>query len=333
MLSKVVPFVSARMWQSRKLMGKWSKLLKSGCSKFVLAGLEMLQYFEAARVESWLGWIFNFGFGSIVFGVSPLERTVMVLFAFSLATASVFVLNQYFDREADQENEIKSNLPVASGRITPKRTLILSFLLIISSLVLTFVANTHLFPLFLVYLGLWTAYSTPPFRLKSVPIADFVISGVGAGFLPFLIGFLSTDRLIFSVPSIVLCALPLVLIQCGGHVIQAVGDYEADLKTGVQTFVVRYGRKRGVIVAGFMFLMAGLSPFVCSAFGLLSHRHLVLFPLILPLTVPIAMRYLDVLKDPTPRNVIRMQKAAKKYGLIGVTVIMAYALLVGATAF
>jgi 4-hydroxybenzoate polyprenyltransferase len=293
----------------------------------------MFRYFEAARVESWLGWVFNFGFGSILFGVSPLERTVMVLFAFSLATASVFVLNQYFDREADRENEIKSNLPVASGRITPRRTLIFSFLLVISSLVVAFVANIHIFPLFVVYLSLWTAYSTPPFRLKSVPIADFVISGVGAGFLPFLMGFLSTDKLISDASSIVLGAVPLMLIQCGGHVIQAVGDYEADLKTGVQTFVVRYGRKRGVIIAGIMFLTAGLSPFVFSAFGLLPYRHLFLFLVILPLTVPIIMHYLDVLRDPSPKNVVRMQKTAKKFGLIGVTVIFAYLLLVGTTGF
>ncbi len=293
----------------------------------------MFQYFEAARVESWLGWVFNFGFGSILFGVSPFERTVMVLFAFSLATASVFVLNQYFDREADRENEVKSNLPVASGRITPRRTLIFSFALVISSLVLAFVANVHIFPLFVVYLGLWTAYSTPPFRLKSVPIADFVISGVGAGVLPFLMGFLSTDKLISNASLIALGAVPLMLIQCGGHVIQAVGDYEADLKTGVQTFVVRYGRKKGVIVAGVMFLVAGLSPFVFSAFGLLPYRHLSLFPVILLLTVPIVMRYLDVLKDPSPKNVIRMQRTAKKYGLIGVTVIFAYVLLVGTTSF
>jgi len=293
----------------------------------------MFQYFEAARVGSWLGWVFNFGLGSVLFGVSPFERTVMVLFAFSLATASVFVLNQYFDREADRENEVKSNLPVASGRITPRRTLIFSFLLVISSLVLAFIANVHVLPLFVVYLGLWTAYSTPPFRLKSVPVADFVISGVGAGFLPFLMGLLSTDKLIFNIPSIVLGAVPLVLIQCGGHVIQAVGDYEADLKTGVQTFVVRYGRNKGVIVAGFMFLMAGFLPFVCSAFGLLPYRHLFLFPVIFPLTVPIIMRYVDVLKNPSPKNVISMQKTAKKYGIIGVTVIWAYVLLAGIASF
>ncbi|MDH5636545.1 MAG: UbiA prenyltransferase family protein, partial [Candidatus Bathyarchaeota archaeon] len=232
----------------------------------------MFQYFEAARVGSWLGWIFNFGFGSVLFGVSPFEITAIVLFAFSLATASVFVLNQYFDREADRENEVKSNLPVASGRITPRKTLIFSFLLVISCLILVFIANVHVLPLFIVYLGLWTAYSTPPFRLKSVPVADFVISGVGAGFLPFLMGGGLTDKLIANIPSIMLGAMPLMLIHCGGHIIQAVGDYEADRKTGVHTFVVKYGRKKGVIVAGFMFLMASFSPFVYSAFGLLPYR-------------------------------------------------------------
>jgi len=113
----------------------------------------MLQYFQAARVGSWLGWVFNFGFGSVLFGVLPFEPTGIVFLAFSLVTASVFVLNQYFDREADRENEIKSNLPVASGRITPRRTLIFSFLLVISCLVLVFIVNVHVLSLFIVYLG------------------------------------------------------------------------------------------------------------------------------------------------------------------------------------
>lgn len=293
----------------------------------------MSQYFEAARVGSWLGWIFNFCFGSVLFGVSPFEITAIVLLAFSLATASVFVLNQYFDREADQENEVKSNLPVASGRITPKRTLVFSFLLAISCLILVFMANVHVLPLFIVYLGLWTAYSTPPFRLKSVPVADFVISGIGAGFLPFLMGGGLSDKLISNIPSIMLGAVPLMLIHCGGHIIQAVGDYEADRKTGVHTFVVRYGRRKGVIVAGFMFLIASFSPFVYSVFGLFPYRHLLLFFIIFPLSIPIIMRYADVLKNPSTKNVINIQKTTKKYGIIGVTVIWAYALLAKIASF
>ena len=293
----------------------------------------MFQYFEAARIGSWLGWVFNFSFGSVLFSVLPFERTVLVLLAFSLATASIFVLNQYFDREADRENEIKSGLPVASGRMTPRSTLTFSFLLIVSCLLLVLIADVRALPLFIVYLALWTAYSTPPFRLKSVPIADFVISGIGAGFLPFLIGGELNDKLVSNIPSIMLSAMPLILIQCGGHIIQAVGDYEADLKTGVRTFVVRYGRKNGVVVAGSMFLIAGFSPLVYSASGLLPYMHLLLYIVLFPLSVPIIMRYSNVLKNPSTRNVICMQKTTRKYGVIGVIAILAYALLARLAGF
>jgi len=196
-----------------------------------------------------------------------------------------------------------------------------------------FIANVRVLPLFIVYLGLWTAYSTPPFRLKSVPVADFVISGVGAGFLPFLMGLGLSDKLISNIPLIMLGAMLLMLIQCGGHIIQAVGDYETDRKTGVHTFVVRYGRKKGVIVARFMILIASFSPFVYSAFGLLPYRHLFLFFILFPLSIPIIMRYEDVLTNPSTKNVITMQKTTRKYGIIGVTVIWAYALLAKIASF
>ena len=194
-------------------------------------------------------------------------------------------------------------------------------------------ANTSVLPLFIVYLGLWTAYSTPPFRLKSVPVVDFLISGVGAGFLPFLIGGGLTEKLISNIPSLLLAAMPLTLIQCGGHIIQAVGDYEADRKTGVRTFVVRYGRKNGVFVAGFMFLTASFSPFVYSAFGLLPLRHLFLILVLLPLSIPIIKRYADLIKNPSTNNIINMQKTTRKHGLIGITLVWVYALLTKTVGF
>lgn len=290
----------------------------------------MFHYFEIARVGSWLGWLFNFGFGSVLFGVPPVEITAIVLFAFSLATASVFVLNQYFDREDDRENEVKSNLPVASGRISPRKTLLFAFFLVITCLVLVVVAKVQVLPLFVVYLGVWTAYSTPPVRLKSVPVADFVISGIGAGFLPFLIGRGVTDQLASDVPSIVGAAVPLMLIHCGGHIIQAVGDYEVDRKMGVRTFVVRFGRKKGVIVAGLMVLSACFSPFVYSVFGLLPYRHLLVFFALFPLSVPIIKSYVHVLRNPSTRNIVSLQKTATKCGTLGALAMLGYIVLVNA---
>ena len=239
-----------------------------------------MEYFKVMRVGSWLGWVISFGFGSILLVFPSLERFLVVLFAFSFATASVFILNQYFDRKEDQENAFKSNLPVAAGRMTPRTALIFSFLLIVLCLVLVVSVDVNLLSLFLIYLVFGTLYSSPLFRLKNVPVADFLVQ-----------------------------------------------------KMRVTTFVVRYGRKNGVVVAGFMFLLAGFSPFVYSVLGLLSYKHLFLFFILFPLSVPIIKCYVAVLKKASTKNVIRMQKTAIKYGIIGATVMFGYTLLVKTAGF
>jgi 4-hydroxybenzoate polyprenyltransferase len=293
----------------------------------------LVQYLKVARVESWLGWIFSFGFGSIFLSLPPFERFLSILFAFSLATASIFILNQYFDLKEDRENAFKSNMPVASGRIAPRTALIFSFLLIFFCLVLIVLVDINLLSLFLIYLVFGTAYSAPPLRLKSVPVVDFVVSGIGAGFMPFLMGLELTDNLSPHILSIMLCVVPLILLHCGGHIIQAVGDYEVDRKMGVHTFVVRYGRKNASILAGSMFLLAGFLPFIYSVFGLLSYTHLLMFFALFPLSIPIIKRYTDVLKEPSTKNVVNMQKTATKYGIIGITVMLGYTLLLKMTSF
>ncbi len=295
--------------------------------------LALIEYFKVARVGSWLGWMFSFGFGSIFLSLPPFGRFVAVLLAFALATASIFILNQYFDWKEDQENVVKSNMPVASGRISPQTALILSLSLTIFCLVLVILVDVNLLSLFLVYLVFGTAYSAPPVRLKSVPIVDFVVSGIGAGFMPFLMGLESTGKQGSDISLIVLGVVPLVLIHCGGHIIQAVGDYEADRKMGVHTFVVRYGREKGAVVSGLMFLIACFSPFVYSFFGLLSYRHLLMFFILFPLSAPIIKRYADVLKEPSTKNVVNMQRTATKYGIIGIAVMLGYTLLVNIAGF
>jgi 4-hydroxybenzoate polyprenyltransferase len=293
----------------------------------------LIEYFKVTRVGSWLGWVISFGFGSIFLGLPSIERFLVVLFAFSFATASVFILNQYFDREEDQQNASKSSLPVAAGRITPRTALMFSFLLIVLCLVLVVLVDVSLLSLFLIYLVFGTAYSAPPFRLKNVPVVDFVVSGVGGGFMPFLMGLELTNRLAPDILLVVLGVAPLMLIHCGGHIIQAVGDYEVDRNMGVYTFVVRCGRKKGAIVAGFMFLLACFLPLTYSVLGLLSYRHLFLFFVLFPLSVPIIKRYANVLKKPSTKNVINLQKTATKYGIIGAMVILGYTLLVKIASF
>ena len=214
-------------------------------------------YFKVARIDNWYGWLFSFGFGSILLGLPSSDRFIAAFFAFSFATASIFILNQYFDREEDQKNAIKSSLPVASGKVTPQTALILSLSLITLCLFLVFLVDMSLLSLFLVYLAFWTAYSVPPFRLKAIPVMDFIVSGIGAGLLPFLIGVNTSHSSSISISFILMGATPLMLAHSSGHILQALGDYEADHKTEVQTFVVKYGRKKGIIVLGLLSIITG----------------------------------------------------------------------------
>jgi len=285
------------------------------------------EYIRVARIESWLGWIFCFVFGSIFLNLPSPERIIVVLLAFSFATASIFILNQYFDREEDRENAMKSSLPVASGRMAPRIALIFSLLLITLCLSLVFLVDVSLVSLFLVYLVLWTAYSVPPFRLKSVPIIDFIASGIGAGLLPFLIGVGTSCQQNISISLVFISAIPLMLAHSSGHILQALGDYEADHKTGVQTFVVRYGRKKGVFMMGFLSLVTGLLPFIYATFGLLPLNYFLLFFLPLPFCIPVAKRYITTIKNPTTENVVNLQKTARKYGVIIIVVVGAYVLV------
>lgn len=291
----------------------------------ILSQLSLL--LRVARIESWLGWILCFGFGSISLGLPSLERIVIAFLAFSFATASIFILNQYFDREEDRENAIKSSLPVASGKIAPRTALVLSLSLIILCLLLVFLVDTSLTSLFLVYLVLWIVYSIPPFRLKSVPIVDFIVSGIGAGLLPFLIGVGTSYQQNISISLIFTSAMPLMLAHSSGHILQALGDYDADHKTGVQTFVVKYGRKKGIVVMGFLSLITGLLPFIYAAFGLIPSSYFLLFFLPLPFCMPIARRYIITIKNPTTENVASLQRTAKKYGILIMAVVGAYVLV------
>ena len=287
-----------------------------------------VEYLRVARVGSWIGWIFSFCFGSILLSLPPLHHFILVLFAFSLVTASIFILNQYFDEKEDQSNTFKSNLPVASGKIKPRTALIFSLMLMILCLILVVFVNTGLTLLFLVYLVFGTAYSAPPFRLKTVPVADFIVSGIGGGFMPFLMGLELAGKLDSNISLILLGVVPLMLIHSGGHIIQAIGDYEADRRMEVHTFVVKFGKKNGAIVAGILFLSAGFLPLVYSVFGLLPYEHLLIFFIFFPLSMPIIKRYTSVLKKPSSQNVISMQKTATKYGVVGATVALCYIILV-----
>lgn len=284
-------------------------------------------YCKVCRIESWLSWVFGFGLGYVLFSSSMFDSGATVLLAFSFATASIFVLNQYFDLQEDKKNAFKSDLPLASGELSPRDALIFSLLLIVSCFALLSMTNLSLYLSFFLYLTLWTLYSAPYPKLKAIPIVDFLTSGVGAGFFPFFIGYISTQQSNINISLVILPTIPLTLFHCGAHIIQTIGDYEADRDAGINTFVVRYGNKNGVKIAGLMFLSAFLSTFICLFASLVSPVHLIFFILMFPLSVPPLLRFKQLYENPCASGVMSLQKSVKKYGVPMLVIASLYVLM------
>jgi hypothetical protein len=76
---------------------------------------------------------------------------------------------------------------------------------------------------------------------------------------------------------------------------------------------------------GLLSLAAGLLPFVYVAFAIvLPSIYFPLFFLPLPFCIPIAKRYVITIKDPTTENVVSLQKAVRKYGIVIMALVCAY---------
>jgi len=219
--------------------------------------------FRLCRLDAWLSWLIAFFTGALAaFSEYRFQLVQLVLptLAFCLMTASIFVLNQCFDIENDRANKHKSGLPIARGQISFRRGLVLAFFLVITSLGLSIFAGRIFQALMAAFLLLWFAYSHPKLHLKSRPVTDLIVAGVGAGFIPF---FIAWSAFAPSTPFPSMLGPALLLAQAGGHSVHIVTDREADCKVGLKTSAVRFGAK-GVAGAGLVLFLSSLGLFVAS---------------------------------------------------------------------
>ncbi|MBL8702411.1 MAG: decaprenyl-phosphate phosphoribosyltransferase [Alphaproteobacteria bacterium] len=107
------------------------------------------------------------------------RQVAIAVVIFSLLSSAVYVINDFFDREADRLHPEKKHRPIASGAVSPHRGAALAVALLVTAAILALA----LLPRgFLVYAGIYFAlnllYST---WLKHVAILDVLI--VAAGFV------------------------------------------------------------------------------------------------------------------------------------------------------
>ena len=266
------------------------------------------RYFQLLRVPSWVGWVFTFALGSILFAMPPLPRFAAFVVPFVLTTAGVFIVNQYCDREDDKLNMYKRALPVSSGEILPQTAILVSCFFFILSISFVLWVDVTVLPLYLFAIGLGICYSAPPLRLKSRPVVDVIVAGLGSGVLPFLMGLQVSNQLTlnFSLPWIwrryqdaFLCVLPLLCFTSATHILQAAGDYEADLHRNVRTFVVRFGKKTAMNVVRVLLVLCALLPVLYGFLQLSITDFLSWYLVLFTFSIPVMVAILHFLRNPS----------------------------------
>jgi 4-hydroxybenzoate polyprenyltransferase len=297
-------------------------------------------YIRLLRFDSWQVWLFNFLLGCILFELPQISRFILVLFSFSLATSAIFILNQYIDRENDRANNLKKDLPIASGEVSPRTGLILFFAFTLISLTSVFLIDISVFLLLVALMLLGIGYSTPPFCFKSRPGLDVIVCGVGAGILPFFIGVQTVPLLTlqFEFPWMVrryqdalFTALPIFLIQCAGQIYQVVGDYEADTMAKINTFAVKYGRKTALRFATISLLVTISLPIIYELFNLSLTPFLGWYLIAFACLVPCLLYFMKRTQDASEKNFKKLRDLARRAGTGILLILILYVFVVRLT--
>ncbi len=294
-------------------------------------------YVRLLRFDSWQVWLFNFLLGCILFELPHINRFIIVLIAFSLAISAIFILNQYFDQENDKANNLKKDLPMASGEVSPRVGLTLFFVFTAVSLTSAFLTDFSVFLLLVVLMLLGIGYSTPPVCFKSRPGLDVIICGIGAGVLPFFIGVQTAPLLTlqFEFPWMVrryqdalLTALPIFLIQCAGQIYQVVGDYKADVSAKITTFAVKYGQKTALKFASVSLLITISLPIIYELLNLSLIPFLGWYLTAFVCLVPCLLYFMKQTLDASEKNFKRLRDFSRRAGAVILLVLILYVLIV-----
>lgn len=142
----------------------------------------MKEYLKLMRVHQWVKNVVLFlplFFALEILDLTKVGHTAIAVLGFSLVASSIYILNDYFDREADAKHPVKKERPLAKGTIKPQAALILMVVINLIGLALVYISNMENhwgFYLTLTYLVMNLAYS---FKLKHIPILDVCIIATG----------------------------------------------------------------------------------------------------------------------------------------------------------
>ncbi len=131
------------------------------------------------RPKDWAKNLFLFVplfFAGEIFHFDKVWSVAWGFLAFCCIASSIYILNDFRDREEDKKHPIKRMRPLASGAIKPATAMIIFALLVITGMGLAYWIRDKFLFVLSIYFVMNIAYS---FGLKNVPILDIIIVAIG----------------------------------------------------------------------------------------------------------------------------------------------------------
>jgi len=136
-------------------------------------------YLKLLRPKDWAKNLFLFiplFFAREFLDQSKLVNLLFGFFAFSFIASSIYIINDYRDREDDRKHPTKCKRPLASGAVSPAAAITICAMLIMGGFSIAWITNQEFVVVLAVYFLLNLAYC---FGLKNIAILDIFILAAG----------------------------------------------------------------------------------------------------------------------------------------------------------
>ncbi len=138
-----------------------------------------MAYLKLLRPKDWAKNLFLFlplFFGREFFNLDKLIHVSYGFIAFCCIASSIYIINDYRDREDDRKHPVKCRRPLAAGTVSPSSAIIIASVLIVLGFGLAWLIREKFFVVLAFYFLINLAYSL---GLKSIAILDIMILAAG----------------------------------------------------------------------------------------------------------------------------------------------------------
>jgi 4-hydroxybenzoate polyprenyltransferase len=185
-------------------------------------------------------------------------RSWVLLACGLLVAGHIYTLNDLFGLSYDVYDRHKADRPLMSKKVRARQIWLFSLALGALGYGVLYLLEPALFVLGFSLTVLWLLYSLPQ-GLKGYPVVTSAVNSLGAGIVPFLIGYLFVAE--WSSRALLL-SLYFGIIAGAGQMNREIIDMDADEAAGLITTAVWLGRRR-TFVASFL-LFAGSAVYLLA---------------------------------------------------------------------